>query len=567
MEHHYPNELFVDLKFLCPLCEHVMNDPTQCQEGHMFCRTCILQHINSIPDCPTCKMHLSVDRLSLSLFVKTEIGKLQVRCRSTLTNRDELSCTWTSTLNDVDDHCSQCEFISINCQNDGCDKRVQRRHVDCHDLECAHKLLSCEFCGLYLKRSALDDHKSMICRRRPIECPNRCNVTVPLDELNEHISVTCPLEEIDCPYSLLQCSGSCPGRLMRRDLDAHLEALETMKARILALDQKATQLAAALTETEKKTIEKEINVKINIDEERQAKESALKQLAEVKASKKQLLYFVVFPVVLLFLAHLLATCMGVGPTVTSSLLLTKNDSYPQGDRVLCRSMTPQEQEKFAIIALQEAVELTTRREELDIIVDRINDNQNQPSVSKHEGEEIEEEEEDKEDNEEDDEEETNSENTEKDDEDGIALWQQDAAVVAPLNTVPTVLRALTAATSALQGGDGTQSTPDSVDLAVRVCEGIVALVYTNASNQQALGEGGACALVAEVLKAGVLEEGVVVQALSAVNSLSRDRTTTGLDAVGTAGAAVNFENTEKFSHFGACEGDTEQFFLCFQRAL
>ncbi|EGC36517.1 hypothetical protein DICPUDRAFT_150981 [Dictyostelium purpureum] len=81
-----PLELLVEdqegLKDLtCAICLQLLQSPSQCSFGHMFCLACIEKSIKKSPQCPVCRGFLNMKILSRSLFVERTIGKLKVYCR------------------------------------------------------------------------------------------------------------------------------------------------------------------------------------------------------------------------------------------------------------------------------------------------------------------------------------------------------------------------------------------------------------------------------------------------------------------------------------------------------
>src|SRR5687767_13640774 len=101
----YDTKLFVekpDENFICALCLNVINEPRQCPNGHMSCFQCIKDALNRREECPTCKIKLTVDSLSRSLFVQNSIHKLKTFCISrvecpTLSSGHQ-QCQWTGNI-------------------------------------------------------------------------------------------------------------------------------------------------------------------------------------------------------------------------------------------------------------------------------------------------------------------------------------------------------------------------------------------------------------------------------------------------------------------------------------
>lgn len=116
-EEGFPLGLFVnelDDTYHCSICRDILNDPVQCRSGHLFCRNCIKQWLAKHPNCPTCRESLSVNTLSDSLAIKSQINSKVVHCKTKVEriadgNDGNDACEWTGPLQDLWTHLSTCQ--------------------------------------------------------------------------------------------------------------------------------------------------------------------------------------------------------------------------------------------------------------------------------------------------------------------------------------------------------------------------------------------------------------------------------------------------------------------------
>ncbi len=94
--------------FICGICLNVLKDPSQCQNGHMFCFSCINQAMKTRQLCPCCNIPLYFQSLSYCLTVRNLIDKLTVKC----TNQN---CDWTGHLNQRKHHMTVCSMRLVVC--------------------------------------------------------------------------------------------------------------------------------------------------------------------------------------------------------------------------------------------------------------------------------------------------------------------------------------------------------------------------------------------------------------------------------------------------------------------
>lgn len=72
----------VPLDLICVICKKVLVNPVQNTCQHLFCSTCLVQHlkVDKSRACPACKAHLSVKSEPPSLEVRLRLLDLNIHC-------------------------------------------------------------------------------------------------------------------------------------------------------------------------------------------------------------------------------------------------------------------------------------------------------------------------------------------------------------------------------------------------------------------------------------------------------------------------------------------------------
>lgn len=263
----YDKKLFIQPpsdQFECPICLNIMEDPVQCPEGHTFCRHCISRYLDgdaTLPihhntfTCPTCRGLLTKKTLVPNRLICSLIEDLEVRCFSyqpeeensiELTHENEgnvvESCEWSGKLRDVETHYSECQFANTTCPHDDCDEILVKKDLPEHLMNCLHRSISCEFCGLIATIDLIHSHSSE-CPKRPEPCPNGCFAAngdilcICHDQIGPHCTI-CIMEEVGCTFAVTGCNVRCSRKDMlfhEKDAGAHIVGL--LDAHRLALAQ------------------------------------------------------------------------------------------------------------------------------------------------------------------------------------------------------------------------------------------------------------------------------------------------------------------------------------------
>ena len=167
-----------------PTCSRVLRRPhlTSCC-GKNVCILCRKSGRRCpIPDCGSEQFETLPNRAHMK-----EVLGYRVFC-----GNKERGCEWQGELSGYEPHLNQCSYMEVQC----------------------------EFCKEFVENHQLKGHLE-VCKKRPIDCPNGCQMKVMWEELAEH-KVICRLEKVPCPFASYKC---CTATEMRRmDVEKHLDA-------------------------------------------------------------------------------------------------------------------------------------------------------------------------------------------------------------------------------------------------------------------------------------------------------------------------------------------------------
>ena len=226
--------------------------------GHVFCESCLegAEQVTAVSKvCPMCRSE------EFSHFPNKQADRIVRGLHVYCTNRGK-GCTWLGEINNIDEHLKDsegCRFVEANCYN-YCGKLLQRRHLTDHvENDCIYRKVNCRFCSVTGEHHFIEGPHKQICIRRPLPCPNKCDIPTAASDLAEHLK-TCPLELTECEYHTVGCKA----KITRKNQKKHnMETMEehlslTMKQLLYTkseLVSTTTELKKQLGETTRDLLE------------------------------------------------------------------------------------------------------------------------------------------------------------------------------------------------------------------------------------------------------------------------------------------------------------------------
>ena len=150
-------ETTVDENLHCAICTEVLKNPVQCRRNeHHFCRNCITEHLKRSRNCPKCEDRLTVETLRKpQRFLASTLSSLKISCENS-----ERGCRKAVELGSLDAHVATCDFSSVPCSNDQCEKMVIRRYKEIHESKiCDFRRVKCDYCAeMVLHKNLITQH-------------------------------------------------------------------------------------------------------------------------------------------------------------------------------------------------------------------------------------------------------------------------------------------------------------------------------------------------------------------------------------------------------------------------
>lgn len=225
--------------FNCAICMQVADDATRCSCfcAGIFCNKCINQALTRKKKCPSCNK----DKItaSIDVLVRNQIMEHAVFCTNKAVDPDvndantdrkrkassNEKCTWTSKYDDLRAHLNVCEYEVVDCSNDGCADKVERREMDTHQQVCVHRMTHCDHCNANVKATAMNNHLQQ-CPSLHVTC--ECKLKCTRQSIAGHREKDCPLTEIQCEVI------GCNVKVMRKNYEKHEKQAAQQHVRLLS---------------------------------------------------------------------------------------------------------------------------------------------------------------------------------------------------------------------------------------------------------------------------------------------------------------------------------------------
>ncbi|KAM9964351.1 hypothetical protein ACTFIW_004109 [Dictyostelium discoideum] len=209
-----------------PLEQH---QALSCKNGHLLCQTCWGKQLALRKECCICKIKVeSISELCRNIFLEKGFRNKKVHCPNGFENfkvdekliKDESDgCKSVITIDQLESHLRECEFVFIECPNDPirCKDKFRKNQTDKHMNKCQYVTINCEHCKEPVIKNDMPTHIENDCSIISLEC-EFCKDKFGRRSLESHIANECPNVVIDCPHK----EGGCTARIKRCDLSQHL---------------------------------------------------------------------------------------------------------------------------------------------------------------------------------------------------------------------------------------------------------------------------------------------------------------------------------------------------------
>ena len=207
-------------EFDCPVCFQFVWNPflTACCGNH-FCDACVKFTKEKSNQCPFCNEKPIIGIIDKKF--QRQINELQVYCL-----HKKHGCSWVGELGKLSKHLKQdktdgdCKFVQLSCSL-SCGKAIFRCELEEHlNIECPLRACVCEHCGFSSTYEDVTTKHYSDCPNYPIVCPNSCSEKKLKRRNLDHHLLDCPDEVVSCSFNEMGCEE----RMKRRCLQEHIEA-------------------------------------------------------------------------------------------------------------------------------------------------------------------------------------------------------------------------------------------------------------------------------------------------------------------------------------------------------
>ncbi|KAK9542312.1 hypothetical protein VZT92_000186 [Zoarces viviparus] len=211
----------LESKYECPICLMALRNAIQTPCGHRFCKNCIEKSIRDAGQrCPVDNERLLEDQLFPDNFAKREILSLTVRCPNS-------GCADKMELRQLEKHVPRCQFATVPCSQ--CQQSVRKSHLEEHKtVECQRRPMTCPDCVADFCYEDRDVHEQQ-CPFASVTC-RYCEMDLIRDQIESHCDTDCPKALIACNFSTFGCKET----MQRHNLAQHMQEFTQSHMRFMA---------------------------------------------------------------------------------------------------------------------------------------------------------------------------------------------------------------------------------------------------------------------------------------------------------------------------------------------
>lgn len=124
-------------EYECPSCNQIAYPSRTTKCGHLFCEECTNKKLNEMNVCPEC--NTEDPQPQENPFVERVLNNCEVKCPN--------HCDFKGKLYElVKNHIPVCSLQIVQCSNNGCEFKTERKNLNDHLRVCDYRQVKCEYC-------------------------------------------------------------------------------------------------------------------------------------------------------------------------------------------------------------------------------------------------------------------------------------------------------------------------------------------------------------------------------------------------------------------------------------
>lgn len=202
-------------EYICHVCSELLSGPVEAGDcGHVFCQDCLEKWFKDapkqggLPTCPTCRAKLLPPPYRNSKFLESKAGGVDVSCGLQ-------KCAWKGSRKAWFTHrVDTCLQTLFKCT--WCDLVDVRQEIPLHEKTCELRLVICDEChGLFRKLDMNRIHAYHGCEGVHVGCSRFCGIKVRRSAMDQHLEKECIMRPVACQYEHLGCTFKDVSSVMR----------------------------------------------------------------------------------------------------------------------------------------------------------------------------------------------------------------------------------------------------------------------------------------------------------------------------------------------------------------
>eukprot|EP01084_Bolivina_argentea_P251245 421322_1 len=213
-EHVWPRSLLLNqgyaLTFQCVKCNDIPKLCMSNEDGDVLCTHCAKDINNTTPSKPIQKMINNLKTRCLTTVNKHNSNNdddVAEGSKMVVTEVKDNECDWTGMISEWGEHVHECMYLIVACTECKVFK-CERKLLNSHAAECPESTINCPLlCASKILRKNIEIHLNKDCPYKLLDCSNDdCKMQIKRVDFNKHINEECDERMVQCEFAKYGCS-------------------------------------------------------------------------------------------------------------------------------------------------------------------------------------------------------------------------------------------------------------------------------------------------------------------------------------------------------------------------
>eukprot|EP01084_Bolivina_argentea_P115838 205918_1 len=209
-EHLWPPSLLLNkayaLAFACIKCNGIAKTCMNNEDGEVLCDQCAKHDESAVPNKTVQKMINKLKTKCLSIINPNNLAAEMEGNNIINTEPADNQCDWTGMIQEWKQHSILCPYLMVNCT--ACNKfKCQRKLLAQHTNKCPEVMIDCSLsCGSKILRKNIQTHLDNDCMEQLLDCTNDdCKEQIKRKNFEIHVKNECDTRIVTCEFEKYGC--------------------------------------------------------------------------------------------------------------------------------------------------------------------------------------------------------------------------------------------------------------------------------------------------------------------------------------------------------------------------